>query len=146
MTKSFLSYVELKKQAKIDTESDHVDVEKGDLHQENLSAFFSEIETIKTLIEEITHLLHDLKNLNEETKSTHSAKILRGLRDRMESNIVAISRKANAVKTLIEAIETENQKSGSCVDRTRVSITNGVRAKLRETMSEFHRLRERIFA
>ncbi|KAG2266783.1 hypothetical protein Bca52824_073862 [Brassica carinata] len=56
MTKSFLSYVELKKQAKIDTESDHVDVEKGDLHQENLSAFFSEIESIKTIIEEITHL------------------------------------------------------------------------------------------
>ncbi|CAH8303680.1 unnamed protein product [Eruca vesicaria subsp. sativa] len=147
MTKSFLSYVELKKQAKKDTESDHVDVEKGELKdQDPLSGFFAEIETIKTLIEEITHLLHDLENLNEETKSTHSAKILRGLRDRMESNIVSISRKANAVKTLIDAIEKENRKSGSCVDRTRVSITNGVRAKLRETMSEFHRLRERIFA
>ncbi|KAJ0254287.1 Syntaxin-112 [Hirschfeldia incana] len=147
MTKSFLSYVELKKQAKIDTESDHVDLEKGELNdQETLSGFFAEIETVKTLTEEITHLLHDLKSLNEETKSTHSAKILRGLRDRMESNIVAISRKANAVKTLIDAIETENRKSGSCVDRTRVSITNGVRARLRETMSEFHRLRERIFA
>ncbi|KAF8100144.1 hypothetical protein N665_0230s0028 [Sinapis alba] len=146
MTKSFLSYVELKKQAKNDTESEH-DVEKGELNdQETLSGFFAEIETIKTLTEEITHLLHDLKNLNEETKSTHSAKILRGLRDRMESNIVSISRKANAVKTLIDAIETENRKSGSCVDRTRVSITNGVRAKLRETMNEFHRLRERIFA
>ncbi|KAG2323402.1 hypothetical protein Bca52824_016615 [Brassica carinata] len=146
MTKSFLSYVELKKQAKIDTESEH-DVEKGDLSdQETLSGFFAEIETIKTLTEEIAHLLHDLKNLKEETKSTHSAKILRGLRDRMESDIVSISRKANAVKTLIDAVETENRKSGSCADRTRVAITNGVRAKLRETMSEFHRLRERIFA
>ncbi|CAF1950427.1 hypothetical protein HID58_074226 [Brassica napus] len=64
----------------------------------------------------------------------------------MESNIVAISRKANAVKTLIDAIETENRRTGSCVDRTRVSITNGVRAKLRETMSEFRHLREKIFA
>ncbi|CAF2088397.1 BnaA06g25340D [Brassica napus] len=145
MTKSFLSYVELKKQAKIDTESDR-DVEKGELNEEALSAFFAEIESIKTLIEEITHLLLELQNLNEETKSTHSAKILRGLRDRMESNIVAVSRKANTAKALIDAVETENRRSGSCTDRTRVAITNGVRAKLRETMGEFHRLREMIFA
>ncbi|CAH8391694.1 unnamed protein product [Eruca vesicaria subsp. sativa] len=146
MTKSFLSYVELKKQAKNDLESER-DVEKGEANEETLSTgFFAEIESIKALIEEITHLLHDLKHLNEETKSTHSAKILRGLRDRMESNIVAVSRKANAVKTLIDAIETTSFKEGSCTDRTRVAITNGVRAKLRETMGEFHRLRERIFA
>ncbi|CAN6807474.1 unnamed protein product [Brassica oleracea] len=60
----------------------------------------------------------------------------------MEFNIVFISRKANAVQTLID----ENRRTGSCVDMTRVSITNGVRVKLRETMSEFHRFRERIFA
>ncbi|KAF3543869.1 hypothetical protein DY000_02005560 [Brassica cretica] len=145
MTKSFLSYVELKKQAKIDTESER-DVEKGELNEEALSAFFAETESIKTLIEEITHLLLELQNLNEETKSTHSAKILRGLRDRMESNIVAVSRKANTAKALIDAVETANRRSGSCEDRTRVSITNGVSAKLRETMGEFHRLREMIFA
>lgn len=159
MTKSFISYVELKKQAKKDMESDD-DLEKGggkdfDFSpddEQNLSVFFQEIESIKTLIEEITNLLLDLQNLNEETKSTHSAKIIRGLRDRMESNIVSISRKANTVKTLIENLEKSNAanrtsfKEGSCVDRTRVSITNGVRSKLRETMSEFHRLRERIFA
>ncbi|CAF1706622.1 unnamed protein product [Brassica oleracea var. botrytis] len=145
MTKSFLSYVELKKQAKIDTESER-DVEKGELNEEALSAFFAETESIKTLIEEITHLLLELQNLNEETKSTHSAKILRGLRDRMESNIVAVSRKANTAKALIDAVETANRRNGSCADRTRVSITNGVRAKLRETMGEFHRLREMVFA
>ncbi|KAG2298329.1 hypothetical protein Bca4012_009532 [Brassica carinata] len=147
MTKSFLSYVELKKQAKNDMESER-DVEKGETTEETetLSGFFKEFESIKTLIEEITHLLLDLKHLNEETKSTHSAKILRGLRDRMESNIVAVSRKANAAKTLIDAVETEDRRSGSCANRTRVSVTNGVRAKLRETMGEFHRLRERIFA
>ncbi|CAN6968820.1 hypothetical protein Bca4012_005259 [Brassica carinata] len=145
MTKSFLSYVELKKQAKIDTESER-DVEKGEPNEEALSAFFAETESIKTLIEEITHLLLELQNLNEETKSTHSAKILRGLRDRMESNIVAVSRKANTAKALIDAVETANRRSGSCEDRTRVAITNGVRAKLRETMGEFHRLREMIFA
>ncbi|CAN8271186.1 unnamed protein product [Cochlearia groenlandica] len=155
MTKSFLSYVELKKQSKKDDESD--DVEKGGFDfspedEQNLSLFFQEIETIKTLIEEIANLLLDLQTLNEETKSTHSNKILRGLRDRMESNIVSISRKANNVKTLIESLDKRNVankasfKEGSCVDRTRVSITNGLRSKLRDTMSEFHRLRERIFA
>ncbi|KAH0908136.1 hypothetical protein HID58_031457 [Brassica napus] len=77
---------------------------RGDLHQETLSGFVAAIETIKILI--------------EETKSTNSAKILRGFRDRMEFNIVSISRKANAVKTLIDAIEPENRRTGSCVDMT----------------------------
>ncbi|CAN8257709.1 unnamed protein product [Cochlearia groenlandica] len=158
MTKSFLSYVELKKQAKKDGESEQqdYDIEKGGFDfspedEKNLFLFYQETEAIKTLIEEIANLLLDLQTLNEETKSTHSNKILRGLRDRTESNIVSISRKSNTVKTLIETLEKSNVlnkarfKEGSCVDRTRVSVTNGLKAKLRDTMSEFRRLRERIY-
>ncbi|TQD75306.1 hypothetical protein C1H46_039154 [Malus baccata] len=85
MTKSFLSYVELKKQAQKDLEAD-LDVETGagklnPSGQENLSQFFQEVGAIKADMEEITNLLHDLHCLNEEAKSTHSANILRGLRD-----------------------------------------------------------------
>ncbi|GLU13744.1 hypothetical protein SLE2022_303590 [Rubroshorea leprosula] len=158
MTKSFLNYVELKKQAIKDMESDP-DIEKGGrltpMDEQNLSQFFQEVAAIKVEIEEITNLLLDLQYLNEETKSTRSTKVLRGLRDRMESDIVSVLRKAKSVKGRLESLDrsnmtnrrkSESYKEGTCVDRTRVSITNGLRAKLREIMNDFQSLREKILS
>jgi len=139
MTRSFLSYVELKKQAQKDLQVE-LDIESG---QPNLSQFFHEVNGIKTEMEDITNLLFDLQNLNEESKSTHSAKVLRGLRDRMESDIVAVLRKAKIVKARLESLDRSNisnrrvselYKEGSPIDRTRISVTNGSRVKLREIM------------
>lgn len=156
MTKSFLSYVELKKQIQMDVEAEEADIEKGELKpkdEENLSQFFEEVAAIKTVMEEITNLVLDLHNLNEETKSTHSAKVLHGLRDRMDSNAVAILRKAKVVKARLEAIDKSNVRNrkiseayreGSPVDRTRISVTNGLRSKLRDMMNDFNSLRESI--
>lgn len=159
MTKSFLSYVELKKQAQIDLDLDlerGQGFEMGELSQkmeENLTQFFHQVEEIKTDMQEITDLLVDLQTLNEETKSTHSAKILRGLRDRMDSDMNAVLRKTKIVKTRLDALERSNVANrrasatyaeGSAVDRTRVSTTNGLRAKLGEIMNGFQALREKI--
>lgn len=158
MTKSFLSYVELKKQAQEDLEAD-LDIEKGQTlgpkDEENLSQFYQEVAVVKSEIEEITNLLSDLQALNEEAKSTHSTKILRGLRDRTDSDVVAILRKLRTVKARLEALDQSNAnnrktseayREGSPVDRTRVSITNGLRAKLRDIMRSFQSLREKIVA
>ncbi|KAF5752991.1 syntaxin [Tripterygium wilfordii] len=155
MTKSFLSYVDLKNQAQKDLEAEH-DLEAGRLNptnDQNLSRFFQEVAPIKASMEEITSLLFDLQNLNEETKSTHSAKVLRGLRDRMESDIASVLRKAKIVKASLAAIDKANAtnrrksdlyKEESPVDRTRTSVTNGLRVKLREIMNEFQSLRNKI--
>ncbi|XP_062000701.1 syntaxin-112-like isoform X2 [Rosa rugosa] len=158
MTKSFLNYVDLKKQAQKDMEAE-LDVEAGlgghlnPKDQENLSQFFHEVSAIKVDMEEITHLLYDLQSLNEEAKSTHSSKILRGLRDRMESDMVAVLRKARVVKARLESLDQSNLisrkmavdfREGSTVDRTRMSITGGLRVKLRDLMCDFQSLREKI--
>lgn len=158
MTKSFLSYVELKKQAQTDLEAD-LDIEKGQTlgpkDEENLSQFYQEVAMVKSEIEEITNLLSDLQALNEEAKSTHSTKILRGLRDRTDSDVVAILRKLRTVKARLESLDQSNvnnrktseaYREGSPVDRTRVSITNGLRAKLRDIMRSFQSLRVKIVA
>ncbi|KAK2657172.1 hypothetical protein Ddye_010224 [Dipteronia dyeriana] len=157
MTKSFLSYVELKKQAQKDIEADH-DIERGQLSpkdEQNLSQFFQEVSVIKVEMEEITNLLFDLQNLNEGIKSTHSAKLLRGQRDRMESNTVSVLHKAKIVKARLEALDKSNItnhaishdfREGSSVDRTRISVTNGLRVKLRDLMNEFQSLREKIWS
>ncbi|KAK8471781.1 hypothetical protein PHAVU_002G032100 [Phaseolus vulgaris] len=157
MTKSFLSYVELKKQAKKDREDD-LDIETGRLkptEDRNLSQFFQEVEAIKVEMEEITNLLFDLQQLNEEAKCTHSAKVLRGLRDRMESDMVAVLRKARIIKATLEVLDKSNMvnhnlsemyKEGSPIDRTRISVTNGLRVRLRAMMNDFQSLRDQILS
>ncbi|XP_039053378.1 syntaxin-112-like [Hibiscus syriacus] len=151
MTKSFLSYVELKKQAEKDLESD-LDIERclNPTDESNLPHFFQEVESIKAAMDEITSFLFDLQTLNEETKSTHSTKVLRGLRDRMESDTVSILRKAKIVKERLESLERSNatnrKQQGTCVDRTRISVTSGLKAKLREMMKDFQGLREKILS
>ena len=157
MTKSFLSYVELKKQVMKDLEND-LDIEAGQLNptqDPNLTQFFQEVDAIKVEMEEITNLLFDLQQLNEEAKSTHSAKVLRGLRDRMESDMVAVLRKAKIIKARLEVLDqsnianrslSESYKEGTPIDRTRMSVTNGLRVKLRDMMNEFQSLRDKIIS
>ncbi|KAJ6353228.1 hypothetical protein OIU76_002274 [Salix suchowensis] len=85
MTRSFLSYVELKKQDQKDVKAE-LDIESDQLNptdEPNLSEFFHEVNGIKTEMEDISNLLSDLQTLNEESKSTHSAKVLRGLESDM---------------------------------------------------------------
>ncbi|KAJ8767854.1 hypothetical protein K2173_020794 [Erythroxylum novogranatense] len=155
MTQSFLSYVELKKQAQKDLEME-LDVESGRLNPTdypNLGQFFQEANGITLEMEEITNLLFNLQTLNEETKFVHSAKVLRGLRDQIESDIVAVLRKARVVKARLESLDRSNisnrkiselYREGSHIDRTRTSVTSGMRVKLRQLMNEFQVLREKI--
>ncbi|XP_052195346.1 syntaxin-112-like [Diospyros lotus] len=152
MTKSFLSYVELKKQAMKDLEAGP-DIETGQLDpadERNLSQFFEEVAAVKADMEEITSLLLDLQDLNKETKSTHSAKVLRGLRDRIRSDMVTVLRKARIIKTRLELLDQSNvenrriHREGSPIDRTRMSVTNGLRIKLRNMMNDFQSLRKKI--
>ncbi|GAB2279557.1 hypothetical protein Dimus_014200 [Dionaea muscipula] len=152
MTKSFLNYVDLKKQAQMELKAQLCE-EENPADELNLSSFFQEVEEIRSQMEEITTLLHDLESLNEETKSTHSAKVLRGLRDRMDSNTVSILRKVDALKTHLESLDRSNVANrrmsvafseGTSVDRTRIAVTNGLRLKLREMVNDFGSVREKI--
>lgn len=133
MTKSFQNYVELKKQAMKDIDADESDLENGQFDpsndQENLSKFFEDVTLIKNDMEEITNLLLDLQDLKQEAKTTHStAKILRGIRDRTNSDMFTILQKARNIKTRLESLDhsinaenSDNVSEGSHVDRTRMS-------------------------
>ncbi|KAK6121437.1 hypothetical protein DH2020_044813 [Rehmannia glutinosa] len=147
MTKSFLSYVDLKKQATKDLQPDP-DIEMGQLDpsdEENLSKFFEDVGVIKADMEEITYLLIDLQDLNEETKSAQSSKILRGLRDRINSDMVMVLRKAKIIKTRLESLDKSNiDDNRSHIFRTRISVTNGLRIKLKDMMNDFQCLRDKI--
>ncbi|XP_057783117.1 syntaxin-112-like [Salvia miltiorrhiza] len=153
MTKSFLSYVDLKKQAMKDVERD---VEMGQLepsHEMNLSKFLEEAGAVKAEMEEITNLLLHLQHLHDETKSAQSSKILRGLTDQINSDMVTVLRKAKTIKSRLESLDKSNvanrslsadYREGGHVDRTRTGVTHGLRIKLKEMMNDFQCLREKI--
>ncbi|KDP41782.1 hypothetical protein JCGZ_26800 [Jatropha curcas] len=67
--------------------------------------------------------------------------------------MVAILKKAKSIKSRLESLDKSNKenrslskayKEGSPIDRTRVSVTNGLRIKLKDMMHDFQELRAKI--
>ncbi|XP_022872815.1 syntaxin-112-like [Olea europaea var. sylvestris] len=66
--------------------------------------------------------------------------------------MVTLLRKARIIKTRLELLDKSNManrsvsayKEGSPVDRTRISVTHGLRVKLKDLMNDFQSLREQI--
>ncbi|OVA09924.1 Target SNARE coiled-coil domain [Macleaya cordata] len=160
MTKSFTNYVDLKKEAMKDLEagpSDFHDVEMtATPHQmdPNLSQFLEEAEKVKEEMGSIRDILGKLQEANEESKSLHKPDALKALRNRINSDIVSVLKKAKTIRSRIEDMDRANAsnrrlsgyKAGTPVDRARTSVTNGLRKKLKELMMDFQGLRQRIMA
>ncbi|CAL9779768.1 unnamed protein product, partial [Musa acuminata subsp. burmannicoides] len=158
MTKSFYSYADLKKEALKDLESgaaDDVAIEMaaGDADG-HLRHFFEEAGLAKEEMAAIRDLLARLQAANEESKSLHQPEALRGLRDRINADIVRVLKTARGIRGRLEAMDRSNAvnrrlsgcREGTPVDRTRTAVTNGLRIKLKELMMEFQALRQRMMA
>ncbi|KAJ6847309.1 putative syntaxin-related protein KNOLLE-like [Iris pallida] len=162
MTKSFVSYVDLKKSALRDIEADAAaDAEFAagiemmrTSADENLRRFFLDAESAREDMDSIRSLLASLQEASEESKSLHEPEALRSLRARINSDIVLVLKKANSIKSRLEAMDRANAanrrlsgyREGTPIDRTRTSVTNGLRKKLKELMMEFQTLRQRTMA
>lgn len=157
MTKSFTNYVDLKKAAM----KDEVDLEAG-LHQKqggveltrsslthletDMNLFLEEAEKVRTEMGEIRDILTKLEQANEESKSLHKTEALKALRERINTDIVTVLKKAKCIRTQLEEMDRANAanrrlsglKDGSpAIYRTRIAVTNGLRKKLKELMMEF---------
>ncbi|XP_052207574.1 syntaxin-related protein KNOLLE [Diospyros lotus] len=154
MTKSFTSYVDLKKEAMKDLEAGP-DLEMGATKMDrNLSLFLEEAEKVKMEMGSIRDILGQLHEANEASKSSHKPEALKLLRNRINSDVVAVLKKARAIKVQLEEMDRANAvsrrlsgcKEGSPVDRTRSAVTNGLRKKLKELMMDFQGLRQRMMS
>ncbi|XP_015077481.1 syntaxin-related protein KNOLLE [Solanum pennellii] len=152
MTKSFTSYIDLKKAAMKDVEASP-DLEMGMTQMDqNLTAFLEEAEKVKLEMNSIKEILRRLQDTNEESKSLHKPEALKSMRDRINSDIVAVLKKARAIRSQLEEMDRSNAinrrlsgcKEGTLVDRTRSAVTNGLRKKLKELMMDFQGLRQRM--
>jgi syntaxin 1B/2/3 len=84
----------------------------------------------------------------------HRAPAMKALRDRMDADIAQVTKVARGIKAKLEDLDRGNAESrrvkgceeGTPTDRTRMSITNNQRKKLKDLMGEFQALRERMMA
>ncbi|XP_009772555.1 syntaxin-related protein KNOLLE [Nicotiana sylvestris] len=152
MTKSFTSYVDLKKAAMKDVEAGP-DLEMGMTQiDQNLNAFLEEAEKVKLEMNSIKDILRRLQDTNEESKSLHKPEALKSMRNRINSDILVVLKKARAIRSQLEEMDRSNAinrrlsgcKEGTPVDRTRSAVTNGLRKKLKELMIDFQGLRQRM--
>ncbi|KAL7144884.1 hypothetical protein ABFS83_07G041400 [Erythranthe nasuta] len=154
MTKSFTSYVDLKKEAMKDLESGP-DLEMGITKpDQNLTLFLEGAEQVKTEMNSIREILARLHESNEEGKILHKPEALKSLRARQNGDVLSVLKKARAIKARLEDMDRSNAanrrlsgcKSGTPVDRTRTAVTNGLRKKLKELMMDFQGLRQRMMS
>lgn len=152
MTKSFTSYVDLKKEAMKDMDSGP-DLELGMAQLDhNLTKFLEEAEEVKKEMNSIREILARLQQSNDEGKALHKPEALQLLRARINTDIMSVLKRARAIKARLEDMDRANAanrrlsgcRDGTPVDRTRSAVTNGLRKKLKELMMDFQGLRQRM--
>jgi len=163
MTKSFTSYVDLKKAAMKDVDLEagmavppDVELTSSITHLDtDMGLFLEEAEKVKTEMGSLRDILGSLQQANEESKSLHKAEALKALRSRINADIVAVLKKARTIRTQLEEMDRANAanrrlsglKDGTpAIYRTRIAVTNGLRKKLKELMMEFQGLRQRMMS
>ncbi|KAF9670211.1 hypothetical protein SADUNF_Sadunf13G0044800 [Salix dunnii] len=156
MTKSFMSYVDLKKEAMKDLEAGpDPDVEMANASNtmdSNLGLFLEEAENVKKEMGSIREILDKLQEANEESKSLHKPEALKSLRNKINKDIVTVQKKARSIKSQLEEMDRANAanrrlsgyKEGTPIYRTRIAVTNGLRKKLKELMMDFQGLRQKM--
>ncbi|CAL0326704.1 unnamed protein product [Lupinus luteus] len=118
----------------------------------NLDKFFSDVEVIKEELTELNNLRQRLKSSNEQGKTLHNATAVKDLRSRMDGDVALALKKAKVVKLKLEALDRSNAANrsvpgcgpGSSSDRTRSSVVNGLKKKMKESMDSFNELRQQI--
>ncbi|KAH7571761.1 hypothetical protein ACOSP7_014575 [Xanthoceras sorbifolium] len=156
MTKSFTSYVDLKKEAMKDLEAgpdpDLEMTSSAKTMDQNLNLFLEEAENVKKEMGEIREILGRLQEANEQSKSLHRQESLKALRNDINKDIVSVLKRARTIKSHLEDMDRANAankrlsgcKEGTPIYRTRIAVTNGLRKKLKELMMEFQGLRQKM--
>ncbi|CAH9117764.1 unnamed protein product [Cuscuta europaea] len=120
----------------------------------SLSKFFDDVEAIKEDLKHIGDIYANLRASHERSKTLHNAEQVKGLRSEMDRDVSLALKQAKLVQHRLQELDQSNAANrdiygfgpGSSSDRTRTSVVNGLRSKLKEYMNQFNDLRQRIEA
>ncbi|KAK8493673.1 hypothetical protein V6N12_000658 [Hibiscus sabdariffa] len=120
----------------------------------NLDEFFEDVDNVKDDMRVVEQVYKRLQQSNEDTKAAHSAKAVKDLRARMDSDVEQVLKRVKVIKGKLEALEKSNaahQKlpgcgPGSSAYRTRTSVVSGLGNKLKAMMDGFQGLRAKMTA
>ncbi|KAJ7551793.1 hypothetical protein O6H91_06G028500 [Diphasiastrum complanatum] len=120
--------------------------------EKSLALFFKEVEGMKIGMDRIRHLLLKLQDANDESKTIHKVQPMKALRDWMEDDVQQVLKLAKFIKGKLEELDGANAANrklpgcgeGTSTERTRTSVTNSQRKKLKNLMADFQLLRERM--
>eukprot|EP00201_Polytomella_parva_P023349 CAMPEP_0175047880 /NCGR_PEP_ID=MMETSP0052_2-20121109/5855_1 /TAXON_ID=51329 ORGANISM="Polytomella parva, Strain SAG 63-3" /NCGR_SAMPLE_ID=MMETSP0052_2 /ASSEMBLY_ACC=CAM_ASM_000194 /LENGTH=305 /DNA_ID=CAMNT_0016311833 /DNA_START=121 /DNA_END=1035 /DNA_ORIENTATION=+ len=117
-----------------------------------MQEFFKKVEDIKRDMAQIKSLQTDIVAMHEKGKTIVKSKEMQKHRDAMQAKINEVSTIAHKVKAKVEALDKDNdaakkkkgQGEGTANERTRSTISMGLKKKLKDTMGEFSALRDKI--
>ncbi|WOK97101.1 syntaxin-132 [Canna indica] len=120
--------------------------------EQGLEGFFKQVQVVEKQIEKLSTLSRNLLAANEKSKTVTKASDMKAIKHNMQKDIDEAGKVARVAKSKLEELDRDNltnrQKpgcgKGSSVDRSRTATTVALKRKLKERMSEFQTLRERI--
>ncbi|KAA0057177.1 syntaxin-132 [Cucumis melo var. makuwa] len=119
---------------------------------QGMGDFFKKVQEIEKQNEKLDTLLRKLQDSHEESKAVTKAPAMKAIKQRMEKDVDEVGKVARFVKTKVEELDRENLANrqrpgcgkGSGVDRSRTATTLALKKKLKDKMTEFQILREKI--
>ncbi|VVA15374.1 PREDICTED: syntaxin-121 [Prunus dulcis] len=131
---------------------DHHVIEMTPSKGDDLGKFFQEVDAVQSKLDELQKLNKSLRSSHEQSKTLHNAKAVKELRTRMDADVHLALKNAKILKVRLDALDRSNAANrslpgcgpGSSSDRTRTSMVNGLRKKLKDSMDSFNDLRQKI--
>uniref|UniRef100_A0A7N0ZZL4 Syntaxin N-terminal domain-containing protein n=1 Tax=Kalanchoe fedtschenkoi TaxID=63787 RepID=A0A7N0ZZL4_KALFE len=118
-------------------EAQHDNVELTAAEQQvdhDMNLFLAEAEKVKTEMNSIKEILTKLQEANEESKSLHKPEALKELRNRINSEIVTVLKKAKRIRVQLEQMDRADASIRSCA------------LQAEDLMMEFQALRQWMMA